>query len=523
MAFFLKEIKIKEKMADESAMRGKITSGVGFTGKILAGINPEFYTDGVKINKKKFTAEVKKDFWEALGNMGKIGVKAVSLEEHSLTYQSSSETLEPVYFWILDLMNSMFGGKVEKIVDNFVSTPGSGHFSELMGKATKMQEEAMKIMNVENAIIKSIMNIIYDLKEFEIRLEQYEMAKSKDKEKAESGILALKQIWMDQVDIKRGNGSINALSTGNLNFITLRDAFMAVSSPEEVDKMDLNDRVKRILKPRIAEFLDWKIKSERELRKRYQIEKTYLKSQVSSLKMYSRWAKPYLRAAAQLEQPERLGSPDLVTAFNTIRLELTLLGKNEVDFEGAIVNKQLPQYFKKEKFLRKYKQRTYHPCVLVDFYFRGIPQRIGQHYVFGGRAEVTFRAYALNSEEIEILKRKLDESDLKDALNLVEGMTSESLGELEEDIRKYIEGEEEKEEGREEEKEDVNPFAALFGFLKKSEKPKKEGEKKLEITEIKKDNTMEQLIRKIADEDARKICFNLFDIYKKAHGMASPL
>jgi HD superfamily phosphohydrolase YqeK len=39
--------------------------------------------------------------------------------------------------------------------------------------------------------------------------------------------------------------------------------------------LDLNDRVKRILEPRIAEFLQWKEISEQELRKRFNIEKNY--------------------------------------------------------------------------------------------------------------------------------------------------------------------------------------------------------------------------------------------------------
>ena len=61
---------------------------------------------------------------------------------YNLVYDSSSETLEPVYFYLLDLMNKMFGNKVEKIIDNFASSPGSGHFSELQGKASQMQQEA---------------------------------------------------------------------------------------------------------------------------------------------------------------------------------------------------------------------------------------------------------------------------------------------------------------------------------------------------------------------------------------------
>src|SRR3989344_7557519 len=202
-------------------------------------------------------------------------------EEHTIVYDSPGETLEPVYFWILDFMRTMFKGKVEKLADNFTSSPGSGHFAELGARATRMQEEGMKVMGAINTVLKSVINIIYDLKDFEIRLEHYKAAESKDKDKAESGMLALKQIWMDNVDIKRGRGSINMLAQ-DLQFVTLRDAFMIAKSAEDVEKLDLNDRVKRILKPRIEEFLEWKKRSEAELKKRYEIEKSYLKNQLNS-------------------------------------------------------------------------------------------------------------------------------------------------------------------------------------------------------------------------------------------------
>jgi len=504
-----KEEERRQKEEEEKKGKEDATKEAGFIGKIIATINPDKYLDYKTSHElKEIKNKVKKgDFWEAVEKAG-----SKPAEEHKLVYDSSSETLEPVYFWILDLASKSL--EVEKFVDNFVSSAGSGHFSELMGKATKMQEEAMKVLGNVNTVIKSIVNIIYDLKEFEIRLSHYKSTHSANKEDQEVGLLALKQMWMDNVDVKRGRGSINMLAQ-DLNFVTIRDAFMFASSLENVDKMDLNDRVKRILKPRLAEFLKWKELSERELIKRYEIEKTYLKSQVNALKLYTRWAKPYLSATLRLEQKEPGTSPDIVTAFNTIRLELTLFGKSKFKFEDAIYNKKLPDSFRKIKL-----KRAYYSCVLIDFYFRGIPQRVGQHYVFGGRAEVIFRAYALNEEEINMLKKKLDESDLKDALKLVSGTTEESLAELQEDIDYFLKEEKEraKLEVKEESFEDVNPFAALLGLGGKKEEKKEE---KKEIKEIKPDNYAEKMARDLAEVEARERCFYLFDVYKKAHGMAS--
>ena len=145
-------------------------------------------------------------------NDGKFGFNII--------YDSPTETLEPVYFWILDFMNQLFGGKVEKLVDNFAASPGSGHFGEMGQRATRMQEEAMKIYGLANTVIKSILNLIYDLREFQIRLKIYEKAASKDSNVSQGALLSLKQIWMDQVDIKKGIGSINMMSL-DLSFSTL--------------------------------------------------------------------------------------------------------------------------------------------------------------------------------------------------------------------------------------------------------------------------------------------------------------
>jgi len=475
--------------------------------KIVAAINPDKYSENPSEIKKLLKQG---DFWQAVEN-----VKSRPAAQHQLIYNSSVQTLEPVYFWILDYMNGLFGGKVEKIIDNFASSPGSGHFAELNSKANQLQQQAMASLGQVNGILKGIINVIYDLKEWQITLSNYDAANSKDKNVAGAGLLALKQRWMDKVDMQRGSGSINLLSSGNLQFVTLRDAFMAVDTVEEADKLDLNDRVKRILKPRIQEFYEWKKRSEAELKKRFEIEKTYLKSQVDSLKLYSRWAKPYLKAAQQLSMNERLaGRPELVNIFNTVFLELTLMGQSKLIVEDAVVDKDLPQEF------RHMKLRNYSSVVFVDFNFRGIPNRLpqGGHYVFGGRVEVTFKAYALNDEEIRLVKEKISESDLNDSLKLVEGMTHDSLDQIKLDLDEFL-GNKEEEKKEKEASDDINPFSALFSFFKSEKKDKvKEGKKS---DKIKPDKYAELYIRNFAEAKAINNCYNIFDVYKKAHDMAS--
>jgi hypothetical protein len=157
--------------------------------------------------------------------------------------------------------------------------------------------------------------------------------------------------------------------------------------------------------------------------------------------------------------------------------------------------------------------------VLIDFYFRGIPRKLGQHFAFGGRVEVTFRAYALNDEEVKMLNQKLGESDVNDALKLISGMTDESLEQLRDDIEHFLE--EEKQAESKPEPSGTNPFAALLGVGEGKESAAESSKKEVLITKIKKDSYAEGKIRKVAETSAIEICFKLFDVYKKAHGMAS--
>ena len=264
--------------------------------------------------------------------------------ENTITYDTNTGALEPLYYWIIDFMA---GYEPEKIVDNFTAAPGSSYFADLGARATRMQEEGMKILGMVNTVIKSIINIVYDLKNFDQRLEEYDRLKSEDKGTRENGRNALKQIWLNSVDSLRGMGSLNNMAqTPQPGFTLLRPAFMVARSANDVDTMDLNKIVKRILKPRVAEFETWMKLSEKELRKRYMVQKSYLKSQVATLKLYSRWVAPYLKAAEQLRMKENT-EPGLVSVFGAMILQLELLAKKKVKVVEDAKAKNLPPYFAK--------------------------------------------------------------------------------------------------------------------------------------------------------------------------------
>ena len=452
--------------------------------------------------------------------------KPAPLWENKLVYDTNASTLEPLYYWLLDFITGTVGPP-EKVVDTFTASPGSAYFGELGMKAQKMQEEGMKILGNVNIVIKSIINLVYDLRNFDMRLKQYEKAKSKDPVEKEAGILGLKEVWMSSVDMQRGNGSINYMAQG-YGFTTLRPAFMAAKSEASVDDMDLNDIVKRVLKPRVSEFFSWIKISEAEMRKRYDIERSYLKSQIDSLKLYSSWVKPYLQAAEQLRMKES-GDAALVSVFDQMILELQLYAKKELDKKEAILAKDLPI-----EFIKKLDDmRPFYKILTVDFKFRTYHTPQGAPHA--GRVEIDFKAYVLNEDEILVMDKLRTDKDKDSMLNISKNLSENSLEQLKEDIDYFLAPKKEEKKG------DETIFGDIYKDFKKTfygqtrlekeeelkektaedEKEKEEHLEKLMDEGISEDSHDEQVVREFTELESAKGCFNAFDIFKKSHGLAS--
>jgi len=460
----------------------------------------------------------------ALSGMGMDSKGRVS--SHVLSFESQQNQLETIYYWILDFAAQIGWGNMKKLVDNFMASPGSGQFSEMSMKATKMQEEGMKILGGMNQIVKSILNLIYDLKEFELRLASYDDANSDNEQKKKEGMLALKQIWLDNVDIKKGRGAIHQMSSMEMGFSTLREAFMIANSQEDIKKMNadeegglINDSVMRILIPRLNEFLKWVDYSEKELRKRFSIEKNYLRSQVETVKLYSSWMKPYLVAAEKLRQKGFDNNAALVNAFSTTMFELQLFGKKDVGID-------------RDRFPKYKLKREYNKVVIITMVYRGhVSQRVTQKgdygFGMGGVVDVNFDSYALNSEELAAAKELLEKEDLEKSMEFSMDVAGDALEDMKEDLEYFLKSPEEREAlekgGEKKSTDDINPFSALFGLVgkKKAKKKAKDDGRVLTAKEIKKDNFNEKMLRGEAIEGAAGALYTIYDIYKKAHGMAS--
>ncbi len=475
-----------------------------------------------------FLSEIRKIYIDEVKRKGLVRLSSFEDATYEIDYDSLSEGIEPIYFWVLDFLSSDepsgLGFLVTKTQEGFDASAASSYFGDIGSRQSVMQDRAMRMLQLINTIIRSIINLIYDLKEFDIRLDHYKKLKDSDRNQREAAELAIKSMWMDQVDIKKGRGAIN-LMVQQLGFATLRDAFMFINlDPENVDsgavaKLDLNKRVKGILERKYQEYQHWKKYSETELTKRRNIEKAYLKSQVESLKLYTKWAKPYLKAAQKLGFRD-FNSPHIVSAFNNMEMELSLFGKKEV---------RPSQVYERYSSLKL--EQKYYACIEVHFRFRSVPQSVrsagSTQYIHTGTTAITFKAYAFSDEELQ----EIEKQELYEDMDIVENLTDVSLKELQEELDFYLK-DKDKEQQQQKEAEKLkkknkrkemlkSPFGRLPEGFRDMVDPIGKAVKNFPLFSGGAKGYASSLVLDKAKETALKSIIVMYDVYKKAHGMLS--
>ncbi len=468
----------------------------------------EFLKDFIENENYK---DIKKDLQKELYS----SITKKPAVSYNLVYDSLSEGLEPIYFWLLDFMRESSPGGLKLDVwkgpEDFEASVSSGYFGEIGQRASLMQQKAMEYLGAVNNVIKSVLNLIYDLKEFEIRLGPYnKLSNNEESEENKRGAFhSLKGIWMDQVDARKGRGSINLL-VQDLQFVTLRDAFFYAKDAKHVDSIDLNERVKNILRRKLEEFNEWLVYSEKEIRKRYEVEKAYLKSQAATLKLYVNWLKPYLIAAQKLKmknaQAKSLTNPNIVNSFSNIEIEIKLYGKREIppsavhkSFEGLELG------------------RKYYALIEVAMNFRSVPSAVsgqgGRHYVHGGRTEITINAFGVDSIELEAV----ESAELYEDLELIDSYIGTTLTQIQEDIERFTKDQpkEERKEGKPKKKFSM-PFGDAIKGFKEIYDPIKET---FGIKKRKGPSFMYKDLEETTKKEAKSTAFVLYNVYKKTHGM----
>lgn len=255
-----------------------------------------------------------------------------------------------------------------------------------------------------------------------------------------------------------------------------------------------------------TDFERWREQSESELRQRLEIDRQLLASELHLLKLQASWLKPYLH---QIQKSESKENPALVNAFNTALFELVLLVELPSDIELAVQQGDLP------KMLLGKQHRRPRPLLIVELRFRAVPERTtAGSYAYRGRAELTFTSYALNDDELAVLRREMERNEFGELFSMLEQKTPDTVHRLLSDLGELFRGNFQPKEAKPA-TEDVNPFSTLFSI---GEWFKSSPEKTNDIHEpIQLDSDVEQVLRSVTLLEARSACRELYE-YENVYG-----
>ena len=459
------------------------------------------------------------------------------VNKYEIELDSFTTSIEPYYFWLVDFLKNALKYNVEKHKEELAASVVSQFFGEMSARKQHLERSGMEIVGTINTVIKSIINLLYDLREFDRRLDVYKDLHSSNSKDKEGARFALKRIWMDEVDVRKGGASILGMSQAaqGPGFATLRDGFMMANNQEDLAKIDLNERVKNVLKGRITEYNKWEKESEKELTQRRKIELTYLKSQVEGLRLYTLWAKPYLKAAQMLSfKDPTVTDAELIQAFDQNLIEIVVRGNKKTYLKDIVAPGSFPKKFneplmKESPFPSLIEPRVYtkkemeamksaksgpfaYSIIELRFVWRTKPAMVSQAQTGGafrqiGNLKIQFIGYVMTPKEYESLKRQEE----YEAMKFIEGMTTESLVSMREELEKYL-GEIDIEQEKKEKKK-----APLLDRLFPSFSSSKSGTNLLGALKFGSTSILEKRVKQFVVKETCDRLFGLYDRFKKAH------
>ena len=432
---------------------------------------------------------------------------------YKITIDAPQKGVEAYYFGLLGLLEDRdpFGhsiaeeGRIEKIKDIYTAGETSAYFGMVEQRKGAQQDKFQQIMGNVGQMVKTLFQLIRELRIMDERLEYYTKSMDRDAKDARAAEVGLKGIWVDMVEGGAKNpGSVIGLAS-QVGFVTLPDLFFSIhpknkasiqSDVEKLKEGGFNRKVREVLERKLFQYMTWKEKTYEELTKGKKFKLGYLRQHYNVIKIYLNWLKPYLRNIKRLQTKDATDDKDILSAFDTSKIELEVLGIKEKGF------------------------KHYKPCVRIQINFVTIPQLSFQQEgyqrgaIHTGKAQITIEGFTTTEEDLQKYKKEQEEEDFE-LLKAVD----ESIEALREDLDKYLieAGQITKEEPKEEKKETIlAPFGHLIdGFREAVGFPKKSKEEKLQ----KKTEKQQKDERGKAQGSAMNIAYLTYKIFKIQNGM----
>ncbi|MEK6903631.1 MAG: hypothetical protein AABW64_03230 [Nanoarchaeota archaeon] len=427
-----------------------------------------------KWDKEKNKKEEKKSepFEKPVG--GKFGGKA----QYTIVMDMPQAGVEANYFAILGILEgrSPFGlsyrsgadgkGEIIKIKDIYTAGETSAYFGMVEQRKGAQQDKFQQLMANIGQMIKTLFQMIRELRIIDERLEYYEKSMAGDR----AAEVALKGIWVDLVEGGSKNpGSVIGLAK-EVGFVTLPDLFFSIhpknadAVEKEVNKLEssgFNRKIREVLMRKLKQYLIWREKTYKELTVGKEFKRLYMVQHYHVMKIYLHWLRPYLKNIKRLQTQPTESNKDIMAAFDTSKIELEIIAvKNVYETE---VN---PDTKEDRKFQKIF------PCIRVKMDFVAMPQLSFQQegYQRGaihlGKTRITIEGFTAirdkekGKDEIEEYKQKVEREDFE----LLEAVDKSILA-LKDDLEYYMKEDKlrEKETQKEEKPEGIlGPFKSLI-------------------------------------------------------------
>ncbi len=449
-----------------------------------------------------------------------IGAMRISID-------NMGESIEKYYFHFQKFFtkneNTAFGVEAKelyKLKDVFDASVSSSFHGQIGSKTSALQQQISGYLTQIGQLSKSLFPMVREIRIMDERLELYKKSLTEKRDQdslaeARQNEVALKSTWIEVVEQGMQNpNSVYSMAT-KLGFVTLPDLFFGINppgkTPEEQNKAltkalesfakqnEVNFKVRTALEKKLVQYYTWKEKTYNEMRYTYQFRIKNLKQHYNVILLYVSWLKPYMTALKSLQMKGDTNSPDLISAFETSKLELELL---------AVIKKG----------------KKYHSCVLVRLKHVTRPELTygpggGRQVTHAGQVDIEIEAYVATTEDIDFYKKKTE----KDIFSYYSGTEIDIAGDIDSmlkslgtDVEEYLREAEtgERKEKKVEKEEKSDSLFAPFNALKNSFKiflPEKDKSKRASFLEEKE------------REDQTKMASNLawvtYEVFKKSNGM----
>jgi hypothetical protein len=371
---------------------------------------------------------------------GKFGGKA----HYRLMMDSPQAGVEAKYFSILRSLtdNEPYGrgikenaGHVVKTKDIYSAGETSSYWGSVEQKRGAQIDKFQQIMQNVGSMIKTMFQLLRELRIIEERLKFYEDSDKGDK----NSEVHLKSVWSDVVEGGAQSPTSVMGLTSQVGFAALADLFFSIHPKtdkeveREVKKLKethgINKKVREVLGRKLKQFLVWREKTYKELSVGQKFKLGYLRQHYSVIRLYLSWLRPYLRNIQRLQMKTEgvATDKDLVAAFETSKLELEFLAIRD-------------EYFKDtERGKVKAKFKDFFPVIRVRVNFVAIPQMAYQNEgqrgaIHMGQSEIIIDGAVLSKKDLDDYQKNLNEDDM-DLLEVVDS----SIEALRDELSYYLE------------------------------------------------------------------------------------